>query len=71
MKGEDRMKGTQLICSVIQTLEQVEVHGSGNMDRLLGCIQALGKLEQEMRRNEQSENDAVQQRDPEGAASTV
>lgn len=65
------MKDITLIHSVIQTLEQVEVHGSGNMDKLLGCIQALGKLEQEMKNHEQSANAAVQQRDSEDTAGAV
>ena len=32
------------IQAVRQALERIEVHGSGNLDLLLGCIQALDRL---------------------------
>ena len=32
------------IRSVRLALDQIEVHGSGNLDLLLGCIQALDRL---------------------------
>lgn len=32
------------IQAVRQALDRVEVHGSGNLDLLLGCIQALDRL---------------------------
>ena len=32
------------ILAVRQALERIEVHGSGNLDLLLGCIQALDRL---------------------------
>lgn len=32
------------IQSVRLALERIEVHGSGNLDLLLGCIQALDRL---------------------------
>lgn len=40
------MKTTErnTIQSVRQALDRVEVHGSGNLDLLLGCIQALDRL---------------------------
>lgn len=34
--------------AIRNTLECVEVHGSVNMDRMLGCIQAVRKMEEEM-----------------------
>lgn len=65
------MTGRELIKAVINTLEHVEVHGSENMNRLLGCIQTLGNLEQEMTRHEQAGDAALQQRDSEDATGTV
>lgn len=44
----------QLIFNIINTLEQVEVHGSANLNRLLGCIQALESIIQQ----EQSEGES-------------
>lgn len=40
------MKTTErnTIQSVRLALERIEVHGSGNLDLLLGCIQALDRL---------------------------
>nr|DAQ13305.1 MAG TPA: hypothetical protein [Caudoviricetes sp.] len=40
------MKTTEknTIQSVQLALERIEVHGSGNLDLLLGCIQALDRL---------------------------
>ena len=32
------------IQAVRQALDRVEVHGSGNLDLLLGCMQALDRL---------------------------
>lgn len=32
------------LMAVRATLERIEVHGSGNLDLLLGCIQALDRL---------------------------
>lgn len=43
-----------LIASIKNTLEQVEVHGSANLNRLLGCIQALESIIQQ----EQSEGES-------------
>lgn len=40
-----------IIKAVILTLESVEVHGSENMSKLLGCINALNQI------IEQSEKD--------------
>lgn len=33
-----------LILAIISTLNEVEVHGEKNMDKLLGCIQALNGI---------------------------
>ncbi len=40
------MKTTErnTIQSVRLALDQIEVHGSGNLDLLLGCMQALDRL---------------------------
>lgn len=43
-----------LIASIKNTLEQVEVRGSANLNRLLGCIQALESIIQQ----EQSEGES-------------
>lgn len=40
---------------VINTLNQVEVHGSMNMTMLLGCIQELERLERRMTDGDQAE----------------
>lgn len=40
----------EIIKAVILTLESVEIHGSENMSKLLGCINALNQI------IEQSEN---------------
>lgn len=41
----------EIIKAVILTLESVEIHGSENMSKLLGCINALNQI------IEQSEKD--------------
>lgn len=33
-----------LILAIISALNEVEVHGEKNMDKLLGCIQALNGI---------------------------
>lgn len=40
MKTEEK----STIQAVRQALERIEVHGSGNLDLLLGCMQALDNL---------------------------
>lgn len=46
----------ELIKQIINTLEQIEVHGKDNMAKLLGCIYALeGMIQQNT--EEQSEED--------------
>lgn len=44
----------ELIKQIINTLEQIEVHGKDNMAKLLGCIYALEEMTQQ---NTQSEED--------------
>lgn len=65
------MTNRELIRAVVHTLEKVEVRGSENMDRMLGCIQALGKMEQEMGNSEQSGDAALQQRDTKDTAGAI
>ena len=55
---------------VINTLEDVEVKGSKNWDRLLACTQHLKTIQKEMITHEANEA-AVQQRDQENTAGTV
>ena len=47
--------------SLKKTLNEIEVRGSENLDRLLGCIQTIEKMivdgEQEVRENEQNPNE--------------
>lgn len=50
----------ELIKQIINTLEQIEVHGKDNMAKLLGCIYALeGMIQQntEEQSEGESEND--------------
>ncbi len=44
----------ELIKQIINTLEQIEVHGKDNMAKLLGCIYALEGMIQQ---NDQSEGE--------------
>lgn len=46
-----------LIAGIKNTLEQVEVHGSANLNKLLGCIQALDSIIQQ-NTEEQSEGES-------------
>ena len=55
---------------VINTLEDVEVRGSKNWDRLLACIQHLKTIQKEMIAHEANET-AIRERDQEGATGTV
>lgn len=40
----------QMIRKVISTLDRVEVRGRENLDRLLGCMQALEKIAEAARK---------------------
>ena len=47
----------ELIKQIINTLEQIEVHGKDNMAKLLGCIYALeGMIQQNEQSEDESEN---------------
>lgn len=48
----------ELIKQIINTLEQIEVHGKDNMAKLLGCIFALEGMIQQNEQNEQSEGES-------------
>lgn len=68
----------KLIKAVEDTLEKVEVKGTENWDRMLGCVGMLRsvrnnliKLEKEMKQNAESGTDAQRERDSENAAGTV
>ena len=47
----------ELLQAIVLTLEDIEVHGSENMSKLLGCIQALNEFinQQETTPNEEEE----------------
>ena len=34
----------EILQTIVLTLEDIEVHGSENMSKLLGCIQALNQI---------------------------
>lgn len=38
------MDNSNLIATIISTLDSIEVHGKDNMSRLLGCINALESI---------------------------
>lgn len=38
------IKNTEILPTIILTLESIEVHGSDNMSKLLGCINALTQI---------------------------
>jgi len=40
---------------IIKTLNQIEVKGADNMDRMLGCIQGLERLDKELDKKEGAE----------------
>ena len=44
----------ELIRKVIVTLDKIEVKGRDNMDRLLGSIQALTKIADAMKHNQEA-----------------
>ena len=45
----------ELLQQIIFTLEDIEVHGSENMSKLLGCIQALNELINQQEQTEQED----------------
>ena len=44
-----------ILQAIALTLEDVEVHGSENMSKLLGCIQALNELINQQEQTEQED----------------
>ena len=44
----------ELIRKVIATLDTIEVKGRDNMDKLLGCMQALDRVAEAMRHNREA-----------------
>lgn len=51
--GHIKVDTMELIKQIINTLEQIEVHGKDNMSKLLGCIYALeGMIQQEQSEEE-------------------
>lgn len=46
----------ELIRKVLATLDKVEVKGKANMDMMLGCMQALEKVADAMKRNREEMN---------------
>lgn len=50
----------ELIRKVLNTLDKVEVKGKGNLDKLLGCMQALEKVANELAANRQAMAQASQ-----------
>jgi len=46
---------------IIKTLNQIEVKGADNMDRLLGCIQGLERLDKEMEAGKSDDHDEPKQ----------
>jgi hypothetical protein len=51
----------QLIRQVIATLDTVEVKGRDNLDKVLGCMQALEKIADAMRHNRETMNKTTQE----------
>lgn len=49
----DEIRGT--IARIIYTINQVDVRGKDNMDKLLGCIQALEGLQERMKAEQDKE----------------
>lgn len=50
----------ELIRKVLFTLDKVEVKGRENLDRLLGCMQALEKIADAMKHNREALGKAQQ-----------
>ena len=51
----------QLIRQVVATLDTVEVKGRDNMDKILGCMQALDKIADAMRHNREQMSKVTQE----------
>ena len=68
----------KLLAAVKETLERVTVSGTGNLDRMLGCIRAVEKVrleliqkEKELKDNAESGMAEKQRGNSEDAAGTV
>lgn len=48
----------ELIQKVLATLDNIEVKGKANMDRMLGCMQALEKIADALKHNREEMNKA-------------
>lgn len=57
------MKTHEILNNIIFTLERVSVRGAEDMSRMLGVLQALGELREELRTHEQSPDDASRQQE--------
>lgn len=51
----------QLIRQVLATLDTVEVKGRDNMDKVLGCMQALEKIADALRHNREQMSKITQE----------
>lgn len=63
------MNTIEKVIAVRNTLEKVSVAGPENWDRMLGCWQLLGQVEEELKH--ESTDAPVQQRDSADAADPV
>ena len=64
------MDKVKLLDAVIATLEKVSVSGSENWDRMLGCVQVLRQVCEELKRDGSGKT-AEQSGDPEADAGAV
>ena len=60
------MNMEELIRKVISTLDKVEVKGKANMDRMLGCMQALEKIADALKHNREELSKAQPEEQQEG-----
>ena len=63
VKGGSAINGIDAVKAVLSTLNTVEVKGKDNMDKMLGCMQVLEKLEEafEEMQGKEPEHDADNQ----------
>ena len=64
------MDKIEYLNAVINTLEKVSVSGSGNWDRMLGCVQVLKQVCEELKKDGSGKT-AKQSGDPEAGAGAV
>lgn len=60
------MNMEELIRKVLATLDKVEVKGKDNLDRMLGCMQALEKIADAMKHNREELGKAQPEEQQEG-----